>query len=69
MINKDELRILNNFICMMPKSYRKRTQNWVVVRDILLTNTATQGSTSCWLKCRELGINPDGYDFETEEGE
>ena len=56
-----ELRILNNFLNMMTKAYRKRTINWVVVRDIFLIGTSTSGSTSCINKCKELGIDPYGY--------
>ena len=57
----NELQILKNYINMMPKIYRKRHCNWVIVRDILLANTATSGNTSCRNKCIELGIDPDKY--------
>lgn len=60
----NELIILKNFIDIMPKAYRKRTQNWVVVRDILLNRTSTAGQTSCIKKCRELVIDPYGYELE-----
>lgn len=68
MSKSDELRILNNFIKNMPKVYRKRNVNWIVVQDILLNGTYTAGSTSCIAKCRELGIDPWGYEL-IEEGE
>lgn len=59
-----ELGILKNFIRMMPKVYRKRTRNWLVVRDILLSDTQTAGSTSCYAKCMELGIKADSYSLD-----
>ena len=59
-----ELRILKNFIRVMPKVYRKRNVNYVVVREILLQGTYTSGQTSCIKKCRELGIDPYGYDLK-----
>lgn len=58
-----ELRILRNFIRMMPKTYRKRTMNRTVVRDILMAGTSTMGSNSCVGKCIELNIDPDGYEL------
>lgn len=64
MTKSDELRILNNFIENMPKVYRQRNVNWIVVQDILLNGTYTAGSTSCIAKCYELGIVPWGYDFK-----
>lgn len=57
----DELRILENFIACMPKTYRIRNTNSAVVHDILMRGTSTAGQTSCFEKCRELGIEPDGY--------
>lgn len=58
-----ELRILNNFINNMPKVYRKRKQNWEIVRSILLMGTSKSGMTSSIEKCRELGVDPYGYEF------
>jgi len=58
-----ELRILKNFILMMPKTYRMRMMNWCVVRDILMWGTSTSGSTSCAIKCGDLGIDPYEYKF------
>lgn len=57
----NELQIVKNFLNNMPKAYRKRNPNWVVVRDILLQHTSTAGSMSCRDKCFELGIKPDAY--------
>ncbi len=59
-----ELNILRNFTWKMPKTYRNRNQNWVVVRDILMSGTSTAGMTSCIAKCRDLGIDPYGYKLE-----
>ncbi|MEG1365685.1 MAG: hypothetical protein RSC96_00555 [Oscillospiraceae bacterium] len=60
-IKQIELRVLESFIRNMPKAYRKRTHNWVVVNDILLP---ALGQTSCIDKCKELGIKPFGYTLE-----
>jgi len=61
MTKQEELRILKNFINMMTKSYRQRSINRTVVRDILMAGTSTMGSTSCAEKCEELGIDPYAY--------
>ena len=61
MTELDELRIIRNFLSNMTKTYRRLTMNWVVVRDILMTGTSTAGSTSCIAKCRDLNIDPYGY--------
>ena len=58
-----ELRILRNYLSMMPKTYRKRTVNFVIVRDLIMQGTGTAGSTSCGKKCVELGIDPYGYEI------
>ena len=58
---EDELRVLRNFIGMLPKTYRKRTSNWVIVRDIIMFRTSTAGCTSCMEECGRLGIDPNGY--------
>lgn len=60
----NELDIIENFIHAMPKTYRARNHNHVVVRDILLRKTSTAGMTSCVMKCYELGIDPYGYALE-----
>jgi len=59
-----QLRILKNFISNMPKTYRQRNVNSVVVRDILMNGTSTAGQSSCIAKCRELGIDPDGHTLD-----
>ena len=64
-----EFNILQNFLWKMPKTYRNRNQNWVAVRDILMSGTSTAGMTSCIKKCRDLGINPYGYILEQEDEE
>jgi len=66
-MNKDdELRIVKNFLHCMKKAYRQRSQNWMVVRDILMNGTSTSGMTSCITKCRELGIDPYEYSLISE---
>lgn len=65
----DEIRVLENFISMMPKSYRKRNHNWVVVQDIIMDRTRTAGCTSCMDECRRLGIDPYGYALNRTEAD
>jgi hypothetical protein len=60
----NEMNIIKNFLRMMPKVYRERHTNWVVVRDILLSGTSTAGRTSCIEKCLQLGIDPCGHTLE-----
>lgn len=64
MNNTESLRVLQNFLHCMPKLYRKRHDNAAVVRDILLAGTSTAGRTSCIALCRELEIDPYGYELE-----
>lgn len=59
-----ELRLLNNYLYNRSKAYRQRTQNYTVVRDLLMRGTSTAGMTSCIMKCHELGIDPYGYDMK-----
>ena len=66
MTKTEELRILKNFINCMTKTYRSRTANWCVVRDILMGGTPKMGSTSCIEKCTILGIDPFGYEIIEE---
>lgn len=56
-----DLQILRNVIGLLPKTYRNRNTNAVIVSDILLVGTDHSGSTSSHNKCIELGINPGGY--------
>ena len=64
-----ELRLLKNYISMMPKVYSKRNINWCIVRDLLMQGTSTEGRTSCITKCYELGINPWGpWGYELKGG-
>jgi hypothetical protein len=62
-----EYRLLGNFIEHMPKTYRLRNVNWVIVKDFLQSGTSKAGSTSSIAKCRELGIDPYGYTLCKEE--
>ena len=57
-----ELRILKNYIDNMPKVYRKRNANWVIVQELLMAGTLHAGRTSSIKKCIELGI--DAYDYD-----
>lgn len=59
-----EYRLLRNFISYMPKTYRNRNRNWVIVQDFLQFGTHKGGATSSVAKCRLLGIDPDGYTLE-----
>jgi hypothetical protein len=63
-IEPDEIRLLKNYLSNMPKVYGLRNQNWVVVRDLLMSGTSTSGMTSSIAKCRELGIDPYGHNLE-----
>ena len=63
-----ELRIVKNFLDSMAKAYGARTMNCTVVHDILMRGTSTAGMTSCCEKCRELGIDPYGYNLKPEKG-
>ena len=62
-----QYRLLRNFIAHMPKTYRKRTQNWVIVMNFLQRGTSRGGSTSSIEKCVLLGIDPDGYTLDRKE--
>jgi len=66
MDKEETLRILRNFIDCTTKAYRQRTCNWCVVRDLLMNRTSTAGMTSCIAKCRELSIDPHGYNLPKE---
>ena len=59
-----QFRLLRNFISNMPKVYRKRHQNWVIVKEFLQLGTSKGGSTSSIEKCRLLNIDPYGYSLE-----
>lgn len=59
-----ELRLLKNYLYHKPKTYRQRNQNFVVVRDLLMSGTSHAGMTSCVMKCHELGIDPYGYELK-----
>ena len=65
--NDMELRILKNHIELMPKVYRKRNQNWVIVKDLLQAMTSKGGRSSSISKCYELGLDPDDYQLENKE--
>jgi hypothetical protein len=58
-----ELRIVNNFIHCMSKSYREINQNCTIVNDILIKGSESASAESCIVKCRELGIDPYGYEI------
>lgn len=62
----DERRILRNFVEMMPKTYRKRSPNWVLVRDLITKGTNHAGMTSAIQECYKIGIDPDGYEIKEE---
>lgn len=63
---KFELRILRNYERLISKAYRQRTDNATLVHNILMAGTSTAGRTSCCEKCRELGIDPYGYEIKEE---
>lgn len=63
MNKSEEIRIIKNYLKMMPKTYRKRNPNWCVVRDLLMSSTSHSGRTSSINKCIELGIAPDNHEI------
>ena len=56
--------LIKNHIDLMPKGYRKRYFNWVMVRD--LTHNGSGYSESI---CRALGVEPYDYKWEVKENE
>lgn len=65
----NELRILRNHIEQMPKVYRKRNANWVIVQNLLMARTSRAGQTSSIEKCWELNIDAYGYELIAKGGE
>lgn len=61
---KTEYRLLECFISHMPKTYRKRNINWVIVQAFLQYYTNKAGSTSSIEKCRMLDIDPYGNEIK-----
>lgn len=57
------LGIMLNVEREISKKVRKATPNWALVQDYLLGHTSKGGSTSCSLRCRFMGVNPDGFSF------
>lgn len=66
-IRELEYRLLKNFIDHMPKVYRTRHCNWVIVQRFLQQGTSKAGSNSSREKCTKLGIDPWGYTLKREE--
>lgn len=54
--------LVRNHLDLMPKVYRKRNCNWVVVRHL-----TWHGHTYSDLICRYLGIDPSGYEWEVNK--
>lgn len=54
--------LIKNHIELMPKTYRKRYVNWVMVAD--LTHNGSGYSESI---CKALGISPNGFKWEVKE--
>ena len=57
-------KLIKNHIDLMPKVYRKRHINWVIVKD--LTHNGSGYSESI---CRALGVDPYGYKWEVQEND
>ena len=62
--HKTELRMLKNYISMMPKTYRKRNANYKIVMDLITNGTSYAGQTSAIEKCNAIGIDPWGYELK-----
>jgi hypothetical protein len=58
-----QIGVLRSIETDMPKRKRKSTPNWKMVQDYLLGHTSKGGSTSCYIHCHFLGIDPDGFTF------
>ena len=54
--------LIKNHIDLMPKAYRNRYVNWVMVAD--LTHNGSGYSESI---CKALGVNPQGKKWEAKE--
>ena len=54
--------LIKNHIDLMPKTYRNRYVNWVMVSD--LTHNGSGYSESI---CKALGVNPQGKKWEVKE--
>lgn len=54
--------LIKNHIELMPKAYRKRYVNWVMVSD--LTHNGSGYSQSI---CKALGVNPQGKKWEVKQ--
>ena len=56
--------LIKNHIYLMPKVYRKRYVNWVMVRDLIHNGMGYSESI-----CRSLGVDPYGYNWEELKNE
>lgn len=56
--------LIKNHIELMPKAYRNRYVNWIMVAD--LTHNGSGYSESI---CKALGINPQGKKWEVKEND
>lgn len=54
--------LIKNHIELMPKTYRKRYVNWVMVAD--LTHNGSGYSESI---CKALGVSPKAFKWEVKE--
>jgi len=57
------LGVMQNIENGMPKSHRKHSCNWVLVKNYLMRRTNKGGSTSSNMMCEYMGIDPDAYTF------
>lgn len=57
------LGVLKNIEREMPKAWRKRTRNYVIVKDFLLSHTSKGGRTSAYEMCEYLGVDADAFKF------
>jgi hypothetical protein len=58
-----QLGVMRNVEENMSKAKRSKTYNWVLVQRYLLSHTSKGGSTSSYIHCQFLGVDPDGYTF------
>jgi hypothetical protein len=57
------LGVLKNIELDMPKAWRKRNSNVMMVRNFLMCHTSKGGQTSSYEMCAYLGIKGDDYTF------
>ena len=58
MFTRDWIKIFYNVRKLKSKAWNKRTQNWIVVMEVIAC-----GSTKAKQMCLQIGCDPYAYDF------